>query len=303
MTLPTSGEINASQIQTEFGGTNPINVAAEYASYVGKSSTTGSNVKFSDFYGKSSSVTVSAVTSAVSTATTITLPTVQTNDIVVLFDQASASTADQSAVPLTDITPSIINGSGSFTKITTRSYYIGFIGKAYFRDTISYKIVTATDSGKTITGLDPRDPTTNTGDFFVKKALWVFRPSRLATINVGTISFGNTGTGIMPSKTDIPAQTINVSALPSTTTAILFGAAFRESSSSERTVLNFVSSPFVSPDGNSVISTSPSGVYDSIRLGYKIQQNITHSNISVDINPNLSYCIIATLHSFYLTLT
>ena len=50
MTLPASGIIKASQIQTEFGGSNPISISEYYGLDSGIPST--GPIKFSDFYGK-----------------------------------------------------------------------------------------------------------------------------------------------------------------------------------------------------------------------------------------------------------
>ena len=50
MTLPASGTIKASQIQTEFGGSNPISMSEYYGLDSGIPST--GPIKFSNFYGK-----------------------------------------------------------------------------------------------------------------------------------------------------------------------------------------------------------------------------------------------------------
>ena len=52
MALPTSGQISLSEIQAEFGGSNPIGLD-EYAARVGKTATAGQNISFSDFHGLS----------------------------------------------------------------------------------------------------------------------------------------------------------------------------------------------------------------------------------------------------------
>ena len=51
MALQSSGSISLNDIQTEFGGSNPINLNSEYASYAGISS--GATTAISDFYGLS----------------------------------------------------------------------------------------------------------------------------------------------------------------------------------------------------------------------------------------------------------
>ena len=60
MALQSSGAISLGNIQTEFGGSNPIGLN-EYQSTVGQSS--GNNISISDFYGLSSSVHTSAFVS------------------------------------------------------------------------------------------------------------------------------------------------------------------------------------------------------------------------------------------------
>lgn len=74
MTLPTSGVISLADIQTEFGGANPISINEYYAggTYVA-SGTSGTNgavpssgqISFSQFYGTSSGPTVNFVNSDV----------------------------------------------------------------------------------------------------------------------------------------------------------------------------------------------------------------------------------------------
>ena len=52
MTLPASGPLSLSEIQTEFGGSNPISISEYYAAASGVPAS--GTIKISDFYGKSS---------------------------------------------------------------------------------------------------------------------------------------------------------------------------------------------------------------------------------------------------------
>ena len=58
MALQSSGAISLGNIQTEFGGSNPIGLN-EYQSTIGQSS--GNNISISDFYGLSSSIHGTAI--------------------------------------------------------------------------------------------------------------------------------------------------------------------------------------------------------------------------------------------------
>ena len=61
MALQSSGAISLGNIQTEFGGSNPIGLN-EYQSTVGQSS--GNNISISDFYGLSNSIHGTAISAA-----------------------------------------------------------------------------------------------------------------------------------------------------------------------------------------------------------------------------------------------
>lgn len=71
MTLPTSGVLRASAIQTEFGGANPISIDEYYkgGANVPNTSTnaaipTSGLIKFSEFYGGSKTIPASTLTAA-----------------------------------------------------------------------------------------------------------------------------------------------------------------------------------------------------------------------------------------------
>ena len=55
MTLQSSGAISLSDIQTEFGGTNPISIS-EYFSAADGVPASGNPIALSDFYGVSSNI-------------------------------------------------------------------------------------------------------------------------------------------------------------------------------------------------------------------------------------------------------
>lgn len=54
MTLPASGPLSLSEIQTEFGGTNPISISEYYAAATGVPAS--GTISISDFYGKSATM-------------------------------------------------------------------------------------------------------------------------------------------------------------------------------------------------------------------------------------------------------
>ena len=64
MALPQSGAISLSEIQTEFGGTNPISISEYFAAADG---IPGNNnpIPFSDFYGTSSNIDLDTVATPV----------------------------------------------------------------------------------------------------------------------------------------------------------------------------------------------------------------------------------------------
>lgn len=110
MTLPTSGVISLADIQTEFGGANPISINEYYAggTYVA-SGTSGTNgavpssgqISFSQFYGTSSGPVVNFVDSSLSADSilpdnaTVTY-SINANGTVVETIEASAGTSSNS---------------------------------------------------------------------------------------------------------------------------------------------------------------------------------------------------------------
>ena len=124
------------------------------------------------------------VTTAVSTTTSITIPTIQANDLVFFFTDASAPTTAPTAVTATGWTSVYTNATTASTAIRQQCFY---------------KVMAGTESGTTLTCL--------TGANFTNSRLIVYRPN--APITTITVSTPGLQSGIA-----VPtAQTLSIGSL------------------------------------------------------------------------------------------
>lgn len=127
--------------------------------------------------------TLTFITSATSTGTTtIAIPSsAAEGDLAVLFDVAKSATW-----------PSLVTPSG-WTSISSRSTFLQF-----YAFNLSYKVLSASDPGATITGMP--------GSEYAYKQMLIFRASP-AGITATVENVGNQGTSGNPSAQTISAQT------------------------------------------------------------------------------------------------
>lgn len=134
-------------------------------------------------------LTLAYQASANSTASTITWPSIQANDIAFIADRANGTSLPAEVVPT------------GFTKITRACVTSG-----NHRLTVSYKILTGSESGS-LTGQN--------GNQNNQKVMQIFRPSQA----VSTINFG----GLVAQQTDADPASRTVQASGSRTPSIVFG--------------------------------------------------------------------------------
>lgn len=126
--------------------------------------------------------TLGFVTSAAIDATTIKIPSsAAEGDLAVLFDVAKSGSQ-----------PTLVTPSG-WTSISSRSTSLQF-----YAFNLSYKVLSASDPGATITGMS--------GTTYARKQMLIFRASP-AGITATIANVGNVGTSGDPSAQTIPIQT------------------------------------------------------------------------------------------------
>lgn len=163
MPLQTSGAISFSNLQTEFGGANPISLNEYYrnAGRVDKTVTdvpvTGNAISMNMFYGEANAVALSVVASRVgrTTSGSITMPTgIQQGDIIIVGYKADwASITSYTGNGFTRIS-SDGNDNGSYADVGTM---------------LSYKVAGGAENGNNVGGFTPN------GSFH---CIYVVRPSR-----------------------------------------------------------------------------------------------------------------------------
>jgi len=136
MALPSSGEISFSEIQTEFGGTNPISVSEYYrgGSLVTNNNTdipTSGTIDASDFYGgvKQFSYTFSSNTQEVDLNTTLTSAGWNGSDVVLVTINSGVYIWSDSTSTAALTISSALNG---LLTITNNGYIIGKGGAGSF---------------------------------------------------------------------------------------------------------------------------------------------------------------------------
>lgn len=198
MPLQASGAISLSNLQTEFGGANPISLAEYYrnAGLVDRTVTdipTTGAISMNTFYGEANAVGLSVVTSKTGSDSngTIPMPTgIQAGDIIIVGWKADwASISSYEGTGFTRIS-SAGNDNGGFTDSGT---------------ILSYKVATGSESGATIGGWTP-----NGGHY----AIYVVRPSRALR------SISSVNTGAYAGTDDAPQYTITTSNAPDNATTI-----------------------------------------------------------------------------------
>ena len=133
MALQSSGAISLGNIQTEFGGSNPIGLN-EYQSTVGQSS--GNNISISDFYGLSSSIHGTAISAAYVDGQYFDQSGYRKNFIGSITDATIDSFQSSTVCEITQVenlagtlnfTISITSGSKTFSNsgFTTLNLYLG----------------------------------------------------------------------------------------------------------------------------------------------------------------------------------
>lgn len=179
MTLQTSGPISLANIQTEFGGSNPISLSEYYGAASGVP--TSGAISLANFYGKSSLLGLTAQSSTLvgpTTSTAVTMPAFAAGDIAVatIFVTKSWQIVGTLAIGVpsgwTSITQTSQHTTGPFTK---GEYYVST------RMLICYKVLTSGDT----TFTNSVTPTSGTAANY-STTVQVYRPS--ATISSVTVN-------------------------------------------------------------------------------------------------------------------
>lgn len=206
MTLQSSGSINFGNLQSEFGGANPISLSEYYrnAGLVDRTVTgvpTTGAISMSSFYGEANAVGLSIVTSKTGKESdgSIPMPTgIISGDIIIVGWRATWATIDS------------YTGSG-FSRISSLGSTNG--GYSDSGTILSYKVSNGSESGATIGGWTP-----NGGEY----AIYVVRPSRTLR------SISSVNTGAYAGTDNAPIFTITTASAPAnaTTVALAFMGAW-----------------------------------------------------------------------------
>jgi hypothetical protein len=205
MPLQSSGAITLSNIQTEFGGANPIALNEYYrnAGRVDRTVTgvpTSGAISMDSFYGEANAVGVSVVASRVGRAVntgSIIMPTgIQQSDIIIVGYKADWA--------------SITNYEGSgFTRISSDGNDNGIFSDV--GTMLSYKVAAGNESGDSIGGFTPN------GSYY---CIFVVRPSRILRSISAVDTGGYAGRDNAPPRT---ITTANAAANATTIALAVFG--------------------------------------------------------------------------------
>jgi hypothetical protein len=260
MPLQTTGAISLANIQTEFGGANPIGLNEYYrnAGRVDRTVTdipvTGNAISMNLFYGEANAVGLSVVASRVSRVTggTITMPTgIQQGDIIIVGYKADwASNSGYPGNGFTRIS-SDGNDNGSYSDVGTM---------------LSYKVAGGAENGSNVGGFTPN------GSY---NCVYVVRPSR------DLRSIAGVDTGGYAGRDNAPPRTITTASAPANATTVAL-AVFGHWSSETGTGT-------FSPVTSSIRSSSGSGSDgENATLFIHIQNPalVTPVNVATDYNNN-----------------
>ena len=262
MPLQSTGAISLSNLQTEFGGANPISLNEYYrnAGRVDRTVTgvpTSGAISMNMFYGEANAVGVSVVTSRVGRAIntgSIIMPTgIQALDIIIVGYKANWE--------------SITNYEGSgFTRISSHGNDNGI--STDVGTMLSYKVAAGNESGDSIGGFTPN------GSYY---CIFVVRPSRILR------SIAGLNTGGYAGSSNAPPTTITTANAPDNATTIalaIFGN--WTSASAPATAVFSPTAPKI------ILSTSGGSDGECAELHMRIQNPalVTPVNISTDYSTN-----------------
>ena len=208
MTLPTSGQITMAQIQTEFGGSNPIGLNEYYrnGSYVTSNNTnvpTSGQITLNNFYGANlqdnwtlvSGPTYSSHRNTSNAQQNLTMPSgIQADDLIIVFQQNRMGSQDGYGqggprgfgTGFTSMTGATYNASNSGSNPNPNNVDASFASNTWYSRTsswyvwgsstiISFKVAAGNESGATIGGF--MGAQSNYGNPTTGRYVYILRPS------------------------------------------------------------------------------------------------------------------------------
>lgn len=185
MALPASGTLSLNEIHIEAGGTTATEASINDTDIRGLiSKASGTQMSFSEWYGASASLGLSAQSSTLSTGSTVTVPSHAIGDIAIATITMTGATDYN--------TPIVYTPSGWTLLSTQQSYVTGpFTKGAFYVRTamkIVYKVLTASDTTFAVSG--------SVGSSAGRRTtVQVYRPSStISSVSAGSLSTASSQT-------------------------------------------------------------------------------------------------------------